>query len=184
MLPVLLFTLFVSGTQRLTLLWISGFGVSSDQLHGVLLWSVFVLVFGIKLPLMPCHLWLPEAHVAAPTAGSVLLSGIFLKLGGFGLVFMTLPLGALHSSFSEPVVVALSISSLTLGSLSTLRQVDLKKIVAYSSIVHMGLVPLVLFSQSELCVTGAMWVMLSHGLVSPALFVLVGQLLIVMPLNF
>jgi hypothetical protein len=126
--------------------------------------------------MVPAHLWLPEAHVAAPTAGSVLLSGVFLKLGGFGFAFMSIPLlGAAHI-YTNPIMLCLAFLGVVYGSFATLRQVDLKKTIAYSSIVHMGMLPLALFSMSEFSITASMIMMVAHGFVSPALFVMVGQL--------
>jgi proton-translocating NADH-quinone oxidoreductase chain M len=174
LLPMLLLIYQEQGTMRLTFLWASGVG--SSFASELLLWVGFMVVFGIKMPMVPAHLWLPEAHVAAPTAGSVLLSGVFLKLGGFGFVFMSLPLcGAAHV-YASPAIATLAFLGVVYGSMATLRQVDLKKMVAYSSIVHMSMLPLMLFSSSEFSITGAMWMMVAHGLVSPAMFVIVGHL--------
>jgi NADH:ubiquinone oxidoreductase subunit 4 (subunit M) len=131
-----------------------------------------LLVFLVKMPLLPLHLWLPPAHASAPTAASVLLAGVILKLGGLvGVRFMPEWLVV-----ALPLVGCLSLLSGMLGALSTLRQVSLKPMVAYSSIVHMSVVALALMGQSELPVHSATLLMVVHGLVSPALFVLVSAL--------
>jgi NADH:ubiquinone oxidoreductase subunit 4 (subunit M) len=175
-LPLLLLLSQEQGSSRFAHLWWVGTGAGTPTYAGALLWCGMALVFGIKLPLLPVHLWLPEAHVAAPTAGSVLLSGIFLKLGGYGFLFLSLPLCTVAHVYLNPILWVLAWLGFALGSLATLRQVDLKKVIAYSSIVHMALLPLALFSMSEVSLTGSFLLMLAHGLVSPALFVLAGQM--------
>lgn len=135
-----------------------------------------LFVFAIKMPLMPVHLWLPEAHVAAPTAGSILLAGVLLKIGGLGFVRWMLPCVPGFSRAVFPLVACLGVVTLVLSSLSTLRQVDLKKIVAYSSIAHMSLVALTALCQGESSAMAATSMMVAHGVVSPALFLLVGFL--------
>jgi NADH:ubiquinone oxidoreductase subunit 4 (subunit M) len=125
---------------------------------------------------MPLHLWLPEAHVAAPTAGSVLLAGVLLKLGGIGFLRFMLPVVPEFSVQVFPLVSCLCLMSFLFSTLSTLRQIDLKKIVAYSSIAHMSLVTLAIFSQSEFSAWSSTFMMIAHGLVSPALFLVVGML--------
>lgn len=141
----------------------------------ILGWGL-LLVFGVKIPLMPMHLWLPEAHVAAPTAGSVLLAGVLLKLGGLGFIRFLIPVCPTFSIYVFPLVATLCLISFVYASLSTIKQVDLKKIVAYSSIAHMSLVTLAIFSQSEFSATASTFMMVAHGLVSPGLFFLVGAL--------
>jgi proton-translocating NADH-quinone oxidoreductase chain M len=141
----------------------------------VLGWGLLA-VLAVKIPLMPVHLWLPEAHVAAPTAGSVLLAGVLLKLGGIGFLRFMLPVVPEFSVQVFPLVSCLCLMSFLFSTLSTLRQIDLKKIVAYSSIAHMSLVTLAIFSQSEFSVWSSTFMMIAHGLVSPALFLVVGML--------
>lgn len=141
----------------------------------VLGWGLLA-VLAVKIPLMPVHLWLPEAHVAAPTAGSVLLAGVLLKLGGIGFLRFMLPVVPEFSVQVFPLVSCLCLLSFLFSTLSTLRQVDLKKIVAYSSIAHMSLVTLAIFSQSEFSAYSSSFMMIAHGLVSPALFLVVGCL--------
>lgn len=133
-------------------------------------------VFAVKLPLIPLHIWLPEAHVAAPTAGSVLLAGILLKLGGIGLIRFLIPLCPLFVITIFPLIALLCIASFILSTLTTLRQIDLKKIVAYSSIAHMALVTLTILSLYEHSNIASTYMMIAHGIVSPGLFYLVGAL--------
>ena len=141
----------------------------------VLGWGLLA-VLAVKIPLMPVHLWLPEAHVAAPTAGSVLLAGVLLKLGGIGFLRFMLPVVPEFCVSVFPLVSTLCLISFLFSTLSTLRQIDLKKIVAYSSIAHMSIVTLAIFSQSEFSAYSSSFMMIAHGLVSPALFLIVGIL--------
>jgi proton-translocating NADH-quinone oxidoreductase chain M len=140
------------------------------------LWVAFFASFAVKVPMLPVHIWLPEAHVEAPTAGSVILAGILLKLGTYGFLRFSIPLFPYASIFFAPLVETLSILAIVYTSLTTLRQVDLKKIIAYSSVAHMNFVTLGLFSLNPQGVEGAVLLMIAHGLVSPALFLLVGSL--------
>ncbi len=133
-------------------------------------------VFAVKIPLMPVHLWLPEAHVAAPTAGSVLLAGVLLKLGGIGFLRYMIPIVPGFTAWVFPLICTMCLCSFIFSTLSTIRQVDLKKIVAYSSIAHMALVTLSIFSMSEFSTYASTFMMIAHGLVSPGLFLLVGIL--------
>jgi proton-translocating NADH-quinone oxidoreductase chain M len=141
----------------------------------VLGWGL-LSVLAVKIPLMPVHLWLPEAHVAAPTAGSVLLAGVLLKLGGIGFLRFMLPVVPEFCVAVFPLIATLCLVSFLFSTLSTLRQIDLKKIVAYSSIAHMAMVTLAIFSQSEFSAYSSTFLMIAHGLVSPALFLIVGIL--------
>jgi proton-translocating NADH-quinone oxidoreductase chain M len=141
----------------------------------VLGWGLLA-VLAVKIPLMPVHLWLPEAHVAAPTAGSVLLAGVLLKLGGIGFLRFMLPVVPEFCVSVFPLVSTLCLVSFLFSTLSTLRQIDLKKIVAYSSIAHMSMVTLAIFSQSEFSAYSSSFLMIAHGLISPALFLIVGIL--------
>lgn len=141
----------------------------------VLWWGLF-LAFAVKVPMVPLHLWLPEAHVEASTAGSVLLAGVLLKLGSYGLLRFSLPLLPEASSYYGPFVLCLCMIGLVYASLTTLRQVDLKKLVAYSSIAHMSMVILALFTLNDLGAVGGTFLMLAHGVASPALFLLVGAM--------
>lgn len=141
----------------------------------ILGWGLF-LVFAVKIPLMPVHLWLPEAHVAAPTAGSVLLAGVLLKLGGIGFIRFMIPILPTFTASIFPLVCCMCLASFLFSTLSTIRQIDLKKIVAYSSIGHMAMITLAIFSMSEFSAYNSTFMMIAHGLVSPCLFLLVGFL--------
>jgi len=126
--------------------------------------------------MIPFHIWLPEAHAEAPTAGSVILAGVLLKMGGYGFLRFSLPLFPQASIYYTPIIFMLSVIAVIYGSLTTLRQIDLKKIVAYSSISHMGFVTLGIFSLNIQGIEGSIVLMLSHGLISSALFFCVGIL--------
>ncbi len=138
------------------------------------LWLAFFASFAVKLPMWPVHTWLPDAHVQAPTAGSVILAGVLLKLGAYGFMRFSIPMFPEASVFFQPMMFALSVIAIVYASLVAWRQTDMKKLVAYSSIAHMGFVTLGLFSFTEVGVQGAVFQMLSHGLISGALFLLVG----------
>ena len=140
------------------------------------LWLAFFASFAVKVPLIPVHLWLPEAHVEAPTAGSVLLAGVLLKLGSYGLLRFSMVLFPHASLVFAPAVFLLSLLGVVYASLTTLRQVDLKKIIAYSSVAHMGVVTLGLFSWTLQGVEGSLLLQLSHGAVSAGLFLCIGSL--------
>ena len=138
------------------------------------LWLAFFLSFSSKIPMFPFHIWLPEAHVEAPTVGSVLLAGILLKLGVYGFLRFSLCLFPDLSLFFSPLIYLLSILGIIYASLTAIRQTDLKRIIAYSSIAHMNLVTLGIFSFSIIGIEGAILQSISHGFVSGALFFLVG----------
>jgi len=140
------------------------------------LWLAFFASFAVKVPMWPVHTWLPDAHVEAPTAGSVILAGILLKLGGYGFVRFSLPMFPLASSYFTPLIFTLSAIAVIYTSLVALAQIDMKKLIAYSSIAHMGFVTMGTFAVTSEAVQGAMIQMLSHGLVSGALFLCVGVL--------
>jgi NADH-quinone oxidoreductase subunit M len=140
------------------------------------LWLAFFASFAVKVPMWPVHTWLPDAHVEAPTAGSVILAGILLKLGGYGFVRFSLPMFPLASAYFTPLIFTLSAIAVIYTSLVALAQIDMKKLVAYSSIAHMGFVTMGTFAVTSEAVQGALIQMLSHGLVSAALFLCVGVL--------
>ena len=138
------------------------------------LWLAFFASFAVKLPMWPVHTWLPDAHVEAPTAGSVILAGILLKMGGYGFLRFSLPMFPNASAAFAPLVFALSVIAIIYTSLVAFRQTDMKKLIAYSSVAHMGFVTLGIFSGNLLGVQGAIFQMLSHGVISGALFLCVG----------
>jgi NADH-quinone oxidoreductase subunit M len=138
------------------------------------LWLAFFASFAVKMPMWPVHTWLPDAHVEAPTAGSVILAGILLKMGGYGFIRFSLPMFPEASHYFAPMVLALSVIAIIYTSLVALMQEDIKKLIAYSSVAHMGFVTMGLFSMNQQGIDGAMFQMISHGLVSGALFLCVG----------
>jgi NADH-quinone oxidoreductase subunit M len=138
------------------------------------LWLAFFASFAVKMPMWPVHTWLPDAHVEAPTAGSVILAGILLKMGGYGFIRVSLPMFPEASAYFAPFVFALSVIAIIYTSLVALMQEDMKKLIAYSSVAHMGFVTMGLFSMNPQGIQGAMFQMVSHGLVSGALFMCVG----------
>jgi NADH-quinone oxidoreductase subunit M len=138
------------------------------------LWFAFLASFAVKLPMWPVHTWLPDAHVEAPTAGSVILAGILLKMGGYGFLRFSLPMFPLASEQFAPVIFVLSLIAIVYTSLVALAQEDVKKLIAYSSVAHMGLVSLGTFTFSHEGIDGGIFQMLSHGIVSGALFLCVG----------
>ncbi|NJL09120.1 MAG: NADH-quinone oxidoreductase subunit M [Methylacidiphilales bacterium] len=138
------------------------------------LWLAFFASFAVKLPMWPVHTWLPDAHVEAPTAGSVVLAAILLKMGGYGFIRFSIPMFPDASEFFTPLVFTLSVIAIVYTSLVALVQEDMKKLIAYSSVAHMGFVTLGIFSATEQGMQGAVFQMVSHGLVSGALFLCVG----------
>jgi NADH-quinone oxidoreductase subunit M len=138
------------------------------------LWLAFFASFAVKVPMWPVHTWLPDAHVEAPTAGSVILAGVLLKMGGYGFVRFSLPLFPIASHQLAPFVFVLSIVAIIYTSLVALAQEDMKKLIAYSSVAHMGFVTMGTFTMNMEGLQGAMVQMLSHGVVSAALFLCVG----------
>lgn len=138
------------------------------------LWLAFFASFAVKMPMWPVHTWLPDAHVQAPTAGSVILAGILLKLGGYGFLRFSLPMFPLASDYFAPFVFSLSVIAIIYTSLVAMMQEDIKKLIAYSSIAHMGYVTMGIFAANTQGVQGAIFQMISHGFVSGALFLCVG----------
>ena len=138
------------------------------------LWLAFFASFAVKMPMWPVHTWLPDAHVQAPTAGSVILAGVLLKMGGYGFIRFSLPMFPDASAQFAPLVFALSMVAVVYTSFVALVQQDMKKLIAYSSVAHMAIVTAGLFAFNQAGVEGAMMVMLGHGLVSGALFLCVG----------
>lgn len=140
------------------------------------LWPLIYIAFAVKVPVVPFHIWLPEAHVEAPTPGSVILAGILLKLGGYGMLRFLIPVLPDATEYYLPLVLAISAISVVYSSLTTLRQIDMKKIIAYSSVAHMNLGVLGLFSLNVQGIEGSLFLMVGHGIVSSTLFLLVGTL--------
>jgi NADH-quinone oxidoreductase subunit M len=138
------------------------------------LWLAFFASFAVKMPMWPVHTWLPDAHVQAPTAGSVILAAILLKMGGYGFLRFSLPMFPLASFDFAPLVFALSIVAIIYTSFVALAQEDMKKLIAYSSVAHMGFVTMGIFTGTKQGVEGALFQMLSHGFISGALFLCVG----------
>ena len=138
------------------------------------LWLAFFASFAVKIPMWPVHTWLPDAHVEAPTAGSVILAAVLLKMGAYGFLRFSVPMLPFASDFFTPLVYTLSIIAIIYTSLVALAQEDMKKLIAYSSVAHMGFVTIGIFTLNYQAVAGALIVMLSHGFVSAALFLCVG----------
>ena len=159
---------------------VGGSGIEDAQLFDfspsmqIWLWLAFFASFSVKMPMWPVHTWLPDAHVEAPTAGSVILAGVLLKMGGYGFLRFSLPMFPEASEFFTPLVYTLSIVAIIYTSLVALAQEDMKKLIAYSSVAHMGYVTLGIFTGNAQGVEGAVFQMLSHGIVSAALFLCVG----------
>jgi NADH-quinone oxidoreductase subunit M len=138
------------------------------------LWLAFFASFAVKMPMWPVHTWLPDAHVEAPTAGSVILAGILLKMGGYGFMRFSIPMFPNASEMFQPLVFAMSGIAIVYTSLVAFRQTDIKKLIAYSSVAHMGFVTMGIFSGNAAGEQGALFQMISHGVISGALFLCVG----------
>lgn len=172
MLVAILFIFFETGTTNYLLLLNYTFTYEKQ----VILWFMFFISFAIKVPMIPVHIWLPEAHVEAPTSGSVILAGVLLKLGLYGLVRFSFILFPYGTFYFTPLVYSIALISILYSSLTTLRQIDLKRIIAYSSVAHMNFCLLGLFSSTLTGIVGALTLSLSHGFVASALFLCIGIL--------
>ena len=161
---------FAGGTTDIPTLMATQFPEDMQKL----IWLAFFASFAVKVPMWPVHTWLPDAHVEAPTAGSVILAGVLLKMGGYGFLRFSIPMMPLASADFAWIVFALSCVAVVYTSLVALVQEDMKKLIAYSSIAHMGFVTAAIFSVNETAIAGSIIQMLSHGLVSGALFLCVG----------
>jgi NADH-quinone oxidoreductase subunit M len=170
MLLAIMAMFFQSGTTDIPTLMTHNFPANMQTW----LWLAFFASFAVKMPMWPVHTWLPDAHVEAPTAGSVILAGIMLKMGGYGLLRFSLPMFPLASEMFAPLIFTLSVVAIIYTSLVALMQEDMKKLIAYSSVAHMGFVTMGIFAMNQEGVQGAIFQMLSHGLVSGALFLCVG----------
>src|ERR1700683_5557385 len=144
--------------------------------EGLLLFLAFFVAFAIKVPLFPLHTWLPDAHVEAPTAGSIMLASVMLKMGTFGILHYCLPMFPVAARQCAPWTPVLAIIGIIYGALVAMVQPNMKKLVAYSSVSHLGFVVLGIFSFTQLGLDGAVYQMLNHGISTGALFVLVGVL--------
>jgi NADH-quinone oxidoreductase subunit M len=179
-----LYTLLGSVVMLIAMLWMIQFAGTADiptllntdfpVQAQTLLWLAFFASFAVKMPMWPVHTWLPDAHVQAPTAGSVILAGVLLKMGGYGFLRFSLPMFPEASASFIPLVFGLSMVAVVYTSLVALVQQDMKKLIAYSSVAHMAIVTVGLFTFNQQGIEGAIIVMLSHGLVSGALFLCVG----------
>jgi NADH-quinone oxidoreductase subunit M len=163
-----------TGTVTFSYEALRGFAYA-DSLQA-LAFIAFFLAFAIKVPMFPLHTWLPDAHVEAPTAGSIILAGVLLKLGGFGFLRYNLPLLPDASVTFAPIIIGLSVVAILYGALVSMVQPDLKKLIAYSSVSHMGFVMLGAFVFNQQGLQGSIYQMLSHGVTTGALFLLVGIL--------
>ena len=165
----------------ISIYWVAGttdveklFEIGIDAKYQNLLWLAFFSSFAVKTPMWPVHTWLPDAHVEAPTAGSVLLAAILLKMAGYGFIRFSLGLFPIASEYFVPLIYTLSLIAIVYTSLVALMQEDMKKLIAYSSVAHMGFVTLGIFTMTEQGIEGSIFQMISHGLVSAALFLCVG----------
>nr|YP_010704439.1 NADH dehydrogenase subunit 4 [Calypogeia neesiana]UYI31516.1 NADH dehydrogenase subunit 4 [Calypogeia neesiana]WCP19555.1 NADH dehydrogenase subunit 4 [Calypogeia neesiana] len=170
MLLAILFIFFQTGTTDLQILLTTEF----SERRQILLWIAFFASFSVKVPMVPVHIWLPEAHVEAPTAGSVILAGILLKLGTYGFLRFSIPMFPEATLYFTPFIYALSVIAIIYTSLTTIRQIDLKKIIAYSPVAHMNFVTIGMFGLNIQGIEGSILLMLSHGPVSSAPFLCVG----------
>jgi NADH-quinone oxidoreductase subunit M len=170
LLLALIYMYFEAGTTDIPALMAHGFTAEAQTW----LWLAFFASFAVKMPMWPVHTWLPDAHVEAPTAGSVILAGVLLKMGGYGFLRFSLPMLPLASDQFVPLVFALSVVAVIYTSLVALMQEDMKKLIAYSSVAHMGFVTIGIFTFNTQGIEGGIFQMLSHGIVSAALFLCVG----------
>ena len=165
----------------ISIYWITGttdveelYKIGIDVKYQNLLWLAFFSSFAVKTPMWPVHTWLPDAHVEAPTAGSVILAAILLKMAGYGFLRFSIPMFPVATEFFTPLIYFLSIVAIIYTSLVALMQDDMKKLIAYSSVAHMGYVTLGIFTLTKQGIEGSIFQMLSHGLISAALFLCVG----------
>ncbi|MEP3846432.1 MAG: NADH-quinone oxidoreductase subunit M [Paracoccaceae bacterium] len=171
-----------AGTSDIEQLLLHNFGSETFSLMGIqvvgglqtLLFIAFFASFAVKMPMWPVHTWLPDAHVQAPTAGSVVLAAILLKMGGYGFLRFSIPMFPIGSEVMTPLVLWMSAIAIVYTSLVALVQEDMKKLIAYSSVAHMGFVTMGIFAGNEQGIDGAIFQMISHGFISAALFLCVG----------
>lgn len=170
MLLAIMYIYYVTGTTDVQVLTTVSFDFNTQ----IILFLAFFASLAVKIPMVPAHIWLPEAHSEAPTAGSVILAGVLLKMGGYGFLRFSIPMFPDASIYFTPFIYTLSVIAVIYTSLTTLRQVDMKRIIAYSSVAHMGFVTIGMFTLNIQGIEGSMLLMLSHGVVSSALFLCVG----------
>jgi NADH-quinone oxidoreductase subunit M len=170
MLVAIIVIYWVTGTTDVTQIY----EIKIPSEYQNLLWLAFFSSFAVKMPMWPVHTWLPDAHVEAPTAGSVILAAILLKMAGYGFLRFSLPMFPLASEYFTPLIYILSITAILYTSLVALMQEDMKKLIAYSSVAHMGYVTLGIFTFTKQGIEGSIFQMISHGLISAALFLCVG----------
>ena len=172
MLVAIIVIYWTTGTTDLVL--INEIKIPKDLQY--ILWLAFFSSFAVKMPMWPVHTWLPDAHVEAPTAGSVILAAILLKMAGYGFIRFSIPFFPVASEYFTPLIFSLSLIAIIYTSLVALMQDDMKKLIAYSSVAHMGYVTLGIFTFSKQGIEGSIFQMISHGLISAALFLCVGVL--------
>ena len=172
MLVAIIAIYWISGTTDITEIY--RMGIPSEYQY--LLWLAFFSSFAVKLPMWPVHTWLPDAHVEAPTAGSVVLAAILLKMGGYGFIRFSVGMFPVASEYFTPLIFSLSVIAVIYTSLIALMQKDMKKLIAYSSVAHMGYVTIGIFTFNKQGIEGSIVQMFSHGLISAALFLSVGVL--------
>ncbi len=170
MLVAIIAIYWITGTTDITEIY----KIQIPKEYQNLLWLAFFSSFAVKMPMWPVHTWLPDAHVEAPTAGSVILAAILLKMAGYGFLRFSLPMFPIASEYFTPLIYTLSIIAIIYTSLVALMQEDMKKLIAYSSVAHMGYVTLGIFTFTKQGIEGSIFQMLSHGLISAALFLCVG----------
>ena len=170
MLVAIIFIYWLTGTTDITQIY----EIKIPKEYQNILWLAFFSSFAVKMPMWPVHTWLPDAHVEAPTAGSVILAAILLKMAGYGFLRFSIPMFPVASEFFTPLIYSLSIVAIIYTSLVALMQDDMKKLIAYSSVAHMGYVTLGIFTFTKQGLEGSVFQMISHGLISAALFLCVG----------
>ena len=170
MLVAIIAIYWLTGTTDITQIY----EIKIPEEYQNLLWLAFLSSFAVKMPMWPVHTWLPDAHVEAPTAGSVILAAILLKMAGYGFLRFSIPMFPMASEFFTPLIYSLSIIAIIYTSLVALMQDDMKKLIAYSSVAHMGYVTLGIFTFTKQGIEGSIFQMISHGLISAALFLCVG----------
>ena len=170
MLVAIIAIYWITGTTDITEIYT----IQIPKEYQNLLWLAFFSSFAVKMPMWPVHTWLPDAHVEAPTAGSVILAAILLKMAGYGFLRFSLPMFPIASEYFTPLIYTLSIIAIIYTSLVALMQEDMKKLIAYSSVAHMGFVTLGIFTVTKQGIEGSIFQMISHGLISAALFICVG----------